>query len=83
VNKVMALSKSETSELRSELMRERARIERSMIPGDPPAEHHDIVRALARLEAGEYGSCVRCTNQIPFDRLIVMPATEHCVGCGR
>lgn len=77
-----ALSRAETAELRAELARERARLERGPATSAASSESHAIAQALARLDAGDYGTCVTCARAIPFDRLVVMPATEHCVGCG-
>lgn len=37
--------------------------------------------ALQRLRTGSYGVCTRCHSSIPFGRLIVMPESDHCVGC--
>jgi DnaK suppressor protein len=39
--------------------------------------------ALARLEAGEYGYCVRCGNAIAPRRLAVDPAVPTCIDCAR
>jgi RNA polymerase-binding transcription factor DksA len=38
-------------------------------------------RALARLEAGEYGRCEACGASIPAERLEVRPAASMCVHC--
>ncbi|MFY7857384.1 MAG: TraR/DksA family transcriptional regulator [Rubrivivax sp.] len=40
-----------------------------------------VVQAQARMDAGRYGRCARCGNDIPFDRLRVEPWALHCVGC--
>ena len=40
-----------------------------------------INRALARIDAGEYGLCVVCGNPIPEARLAILPYTQHCVAC--
>ena len=40
-----------------------------------------IEEALARLEDGSYGQCVRCQGQIAEPRLQAMPATRHCMPC--
>ncbi len=37
--------------------------------------------ALARLEAGDYGRCVRCREAIAPERLEVLPAARYCVAC--
>jgi RNA polymerase-binding transcription factor DksA len=41
----------------------------------------EIEAAVARLEAGRYGSCVRCGRPIPAGRLSARPATATCVAC--
>ncbi|WP_135546904.1 TraR/DksA C4-type zinc finger protein [Paenibacillus cymbidii] len=46
------------------------------------AEHAllDVEAALSRLEQGEgYGICETCGTEIPFERLLVVPATRFCV----
>lgn len=40
-----------------------------------------VSAALRRLKAGEYGVCVDCGVEIPFDRLQAAPAALRCVGC--
>ncbi|MCG6857030.1 MAG: TraR/DksA C4-type zinc finger protein [Salaquimonas sp.] len=45
---------------------------------------HDLVRiemALRRLEAGDYGICVECGEEIPDRRLAIDPMAEKCVDC--
>lgn len=37
--------------------------------------------ALARLEAGDYGTCTDCGEQIPDARLAAQPFAIRCVGC--
>ncbi len=41
----------------------------------------DIEAALARVEAGTYGRCTSCGEQIPSARLEAMPAATVCVAC--
>lgn len=41
----------------------------------------DVDRALADLEAGTYGICVDCRQEIPAERLEARPATRRCVDC--
>jgi RNA polymerase-binding transcription factor DksA len=41
----------------------------------------DIEAALARVEAGKYGRCSSCGEQIPSARLEAMPAATVCVAC--
>ena len=75
-------SRREVAELRAELLRERARAGRGPATSEAASELHAIAQALARLDSGDYGTCVTCGHAIHFDRLAVMPATEHCVSCG-
>ena len=41
----------------------------------------EIVGALERIETGTYGRCERCGNEIPLERLEVVPTTTMCVSC--
>jgi RNA polymerase-binding transcription factor DksA len=41
----------------------------------------DIDAAIARLEAGSYGSCVRCGEPIARERLAARPAAPTCIKC--
>ena len=41
----------------------------------------DLDRAVERLERGAYGSCERCGEPIPAERLEVRPAATTCVHC--
>lgn len=40
-----------------------------------------IEAALARIEAGEFGACVRCGEDIPPARLEIDPAIAVCLNC--
>jgi RNA polymerase-binding transcription factor DksA len=70
-------------EFEEELLRERARVERST-GGDAHTEarRFAVTEALRRLAEGSYGICVGCRTPIPYGRLVVMPETAHCLGCG-
>ena len=49
-----------------------------------PAERNDIARiaaALGRMDAGTYGVCVECGDQIGTMRLIDSPTTDVCEAC--
>jgi len=37
--------------------------------------------AVARLDAGTYGLCTNCGEQISPERLEILPAARYCVGC--
>jgi RNA polymerase-binding transcription factor DksA len=39
--------------------------------------------ALQRLEAGTYGSCLRCREPIEAARLAALPDAECCAACAR
>ena len=41
----------------------------------------DIDAALQRLERGSYGTCERCAEPIPWERLEVLPMTRLCTPC--
>lgn len=45
------------------------------------AEARRIAAALARIEADEYGECVRCGEPIPRERLALDPAVPVCIDC--
>ncbi len=40
-----------------------------------------VDRALARIQAGEYGICESCGKAIPLERLDVLPYSTLCVEC--
>ena len=40
-----------------------------------------IDNALLRIQAGEYGICMKCGNPIPIQRLDTVPYVEHCISC--
>ena len=41
----------------------------------------EIDGALRRLEQGTYGTCQRCSQPIPWERLEVLPMTGLCTPC--
>ncbi|MCF6317624.1 MAG: TraR/DksA C4-type zinc finger protein [Marinosulfonomonas sp.] len=45
------------------------------------AEIRMIKAALARMDAGEYGDCVDCGEEITSERLDVLPYTPFCRVC--
>jgi RNA polymerase-binding transcription factor DksA len=45
------------------------------------AEMEKIRAALARVDEGSYGYCVRCGEAISDERLDVLPATPFCRTC--
>jgi RNA polymerase-binding transcription factor DksA len=40
-------------------------------------------KALNRIVTGNYGSCLKCGQEIEMSRLILVPAAEHCMKCSR
>ncbi len=45
------------------------------------AEIAAIHAALARIEEGTYGDCVKCGEEIPEARLDLLPFTPFCADC--
>ena len=45
------------------------------------ARLREVDAALARLDAGSYGACERCGQQIAPGRLAARPTARRCVGC--
>ncbi|HEY9456617.1 MAG TPA: TraR/DksA C4-type zinc finger protein [Gaiella sp.] len=42
---------------------------------------YEIDRAVARIDAGTYGRCERCGQEIPEERLEAVPYATLCVTC--
>jgi DnaK suppressor protein len=42
---------------------------------------HDVEAALAKMESGGYGTCERCGEPIPLERLDAIPSARLCVTC--
>lgn len=40
-----------------------------------------LTGVLLRIDQGKYGVCVVCGDEIPFQRLKLVPAALACVGC--
>jgi RNA polymerase-binding transcription factor DksA len=45
------------------------------------AEIRQIRRALARLDAGSYGTCAICGGEIAAKRLEALPTATECIDC--
>ena len=43
----------------------------------------EIEAAIARLDDGTYGTCVRCSGPIAPERLEALPWAAHCIDCQR
>jgi DnaK suppressor protein len=42
-----------------------------------------VNRALTKMDLGTYGTCERCGNEIPIERLDALPWAILCVECAR
>tara|TARA_B110000091_G_C13427717_1_gene314757 strand:- start:164 stop:478 length:315 start_codon:yes stop_codon:yes gene_type:complete len=42
-----------------------------------------VSAALIRIENGEYGHCIECTEKIAVERLKVLPYTNTCINCAQ
>jgi DnaK suppressor protein len=51
------------------------------LEGNARELYESVLSALARIEAGDYGCCVRCGAEIAVDRLRAMPAAGLCISC--
>ena len=50
--------------------------------GEAGLHEIEMIRAaLGRIEAGEYGYCMKCGEKISEERLDVLPATPFCRNC--
>jgi DnaK suppressor protein len=115
-NQRSALTAEQVTELRAELERELARLDRTMessreaakpvmldqtsvgrvsrvdalqnqamsvdLHARNEARRAQIVDALERISAGTYGICARCSQPIPYGRLLVFPEARSCATCG-
>ena len=41
----------------------------------------DVERAIAKMDASTYGTCERCGNAIPPERLEALPWAVLCIDC--
>jgi DnaK suppressor protein len=56
--------------------------QRDLALRDRATQHLELVdAALARLDGGTYGACLRCGTPIPADRLEALPWAAHCIDC--
>jgi len=40
-----------------------------------------LKRATTRINDPDFGQCIRCKNQIPLGRLLLLPHSRFCVRC--
>ena len=56
--------------------------QRDLALRDRATQHLALVdAALARLDDGTFGRCLRCGKPIPDDRLEALPWAAHCIDC--
>ena len=56
--------------------------QRDLALRDRAEQHLALVdAALERLDAGSYGTCLRCGDPIPPERLEALPWAAHCIAC--
>jgi DnaK suppressor protein len=56
--------------------------QRDLALRDRATQHLELVdAALARLDGGTYGECLRCGKPIPAGRLDALPWAAHCIDC--
>ncbi|MCQ4121173.1 TraR/DksA family transcriptional regulator [Rhodococcus tibetensis] len=58
---------------------ERAQV--SALLADARRDVEELTAALARLDAGTYGTCIRCGRPIAEVRLDALPAVRTCIEC--
>lgn len=46
-------------------------------------EIRDIRLAIDRIESGEYGKCIKCSQTIAKDRLLALPWATTCIHCAK
>ncbi len=51
------------------------------LDGEGKNEIRQIEKALARLDAGEFGICANCGEEIAENRLEALPYTDMCIDC--
>jgi len=58
--------------------------QRDLALRDRARQHLEQVdAALARLDAGTFGTCIRCGRAIAAERLEALPWAAHCIDCRR
>ena len=43
----------------------------------------EVMQALRRMDDGRYGVCQHCGDQLPIERLEVLPQAAQCMSCQR
>jgi DnaK suppressor protein len=56
--------------------------QRDLALRDRAQQHLELVdAALRRLDDGTFGTCLRCGQPIPTERLEALPWAAHCIAC--
>ena len=56
--------------------------QRDLALRDRAQQHLELVdAALQRLDDGSFGTCLRCGQPIPTERLEALPWAAHCIAC--
>jgi DnaK suppressor protein len=48
---------------------------------DAQIRRNKLEYALRKVDKEEYGLCLECEDEIPFERLIILPEATHCIEC--
>lgn len=51
------------------------------LEGNARELHSAVLAAIDRIDAGTYGTCLRCGKQVGAERLFAMPAAGLCIEC--
>lgn len=43
----------------------------------------NLEKALIDIENEDFGKCTKCGNQIPIQRIILMPGSQKCINCAK
>jgi len=42
---------------------------------------HELLQMKIRIKNNDFGNCVKCNNNISYNRLIILPQSKFCVKC--
>ena len=45
------------------------------------SHREEVLAAIERIDAGTYGNCDNCGNEIPYERLEALPTARLCMSC--
>jgi len=64
---------------RTDLMNEQEISARTL--HDAQIRRNKLEYALRKVDKEDYGLCLECEDEIPFERLIILPEATHCIEC--